>query len=722
MTKVVQKQENQEFNGENRLFSEFPVPSYQEWRKIAEKTLKGASFEEKLVSKTYEGISLQPMYRQEDIEGLSHLSSRPGAAPYVRGTRALGYQEKPWEVCQELIYSTPLEFNEAAKNDLQRGLTMLNLVLDQASALGQDPDQALPEYVGRGGVSISSFQDLNKTLEGIDLEQTPLLIQAGCMGLPIYCMVVEHVQQGGIDISKLRGCVGMDPLGTLVKEGTIPFSLKKAYSLMADFTLWAKNETPELKIILVQGDPFHNAGANAVQELAFTLASGVEYVREMQEKGLSIDEIAPKMLFSFSIGSNFFMEIAKLRAGRLLWSQIIDAFGGNEEAQKMTIHAQTSSWTKTVYDPYVNMLRGTAEAFAGIIGGVDSLHVSPFDEAVRPADEFSRRIARNTQIILEKEAHLSKVADPAGGSWYIESLTDSLAKQAWEQFQLIEELGGMFKALESGYVQEQIKEIADNRVMNIGRRKDKFVGTNMYPNLSEKKLSEREKDRDSVYKSRCSEVGFYRRLQDGIIKETLLNRIRTTKKEGIVDTSLQAIHAGVTLSEWVQAVSESDEVPPKIQALKLHRGAEHFEDLRKKAEIFKEKNGSYPKVFLANMGTNSQHKAQADFAKGFFEVGGFEVISNNGFETVDQAVQASLESGASIAVICSSDAVYPELVPLLARELKQENPEITLFVAGLPNSEQAEQFKQAGVDDFIHVQSNCYNVLFDLQQRKGIGR
>ena len=400
MLKVDQKQE---LNEENQLFSEFPVPTYQEWRKAVEKSLKGASFEEKLVSKNYEGISLQPMYRQEDIEGLSHLSSLPGAVPYVRGTRALGYQEKPWEVSQELVYSTPKEFNEAAKNDLQRGQTMLNLVLDQASALGQDPDQALPENVGRGGVSISSLKDFNQALEGIDLEQTPLLIQAGCAGLPVYSMLVTHAGQAGLNISKLRGCVGMDPLGTLAKEGTIPFSLKKAYDFMASFTFWAKDETPELQTILVQGDPFHNAGGNAVQELAFALASGVEYVRGMQERGLSIEEIAPRMLFSFSIGSNFFMEIAKLRAGRLLWSKIIDAFGGNEEAQKMTIHARTSSWTKTVYDPYVNMLRGTAEAFAAIIAGVDSLHVSPFDEAVRPADEFSRRIAEIRKSFWKKK-------------------------------------------------------------------------------------------------------------------------------------------------------------------------------------------------------------------------------------------------------------------------------------------------------------------------------
>ncbi|WP_338448243.1 methylmalonyl-CoA mutase family protein [Niallia oryzisoli] len=720
MTKVIHKQVDQEVHEGSQLFREFPFPSYQEWRKAAEQSLKGASFEEKLVLKTYEEILLQPMYRKEDIEGLSHLSSLPGAAPYVRGTRALGYREKTWEVCQELVYSTPLEFNEAAKNDLERGQTMLNLVLDQASSLGQDPNQALPEKVGKGGVSISSLQDLNKAFAGIDLEQTPLLIQAGCVGLPIYCMVIEHAQQAGMDINKLRGCIGMDPFGMLVKEGELPFSMEKAYDLMAHLTLWAKEETPGLKTILVQGDPYHNAGANAVQELAFSLASGVEYIREIRKRGLSIEEIAPKILFSFSIGSNFFMEISKLRAARLLWSQIIAAFGGDEEAQKMTIHARTSAWNKTKYDPYVNILRGTSEAFAAIIGGVDSLHVSPFDEAIRPADEFSRRIARNTQIILEKEAHLSKVADISGGSWYVESLTDALAKKAWIEFQYIESAGGMFKTLNSGYVQAEIKDISDKRLNNIGLRKDKFVGTNMYSNLSEQKLSENKEDRQYVYQTRCVEIGNNRRSNDRSNKEAMLNKLRISKG-GIVPLSLQAIQGGATLSEWIQAISQTDEISPTIQALNIHRGAEHFEALRVKAEIYKERNGSYPKVFLANMGPLSQHKPRADFSIGFFEVGGFEVISNNGFETVDQAVQAALTSGTSIVVICSNDAAYPEIVPQLAQKLKQENPDIILFVAGLPNPEQAEQFKQAGVDEFVHMQSNCYDMLFELQQRKGVG-
>jgi methylmalonyl-CoA mutase len=720
MTHEIQDKEHQEVEKEERLFSEFPVPTYEEWRQAAEKTLKGAPFEEKLVTKTYEGISLQPMYRKEDIEGLSHVPSLPGVAPYVRGTRSLGYQEKRWEVCQELVYGTPEEVNEAARYDLKRGQTMLNLVLDTASALGQDPDQAAPEDVEDGGVSISSVQDLVKAFEGINLEQTPLLIQAGAVGLPMYSMLIAYAGQHGIAPTRLRGCVGMDPLGTLAKKGTLPFSLQKAYDFMASYTLWANDHTPELQTIFVQGNPYHNAGGNAVQELAFALATGVEYVRELQQRGLSIEEIATKMLFSFSIGSNFFMEIAKLRAGRLLWARIIEAFGGKKDAQKMFIHARTSAWTKTVYDPYVNMLRGTAEAFAAIIGGIDSLHVSSFDEVVRPGDEFSRRIARNTQIILEKEAHLSKVVDPAGGSWYVESLTDSLIKQAWELFQQIEGHGGMFKFLENGVAQERIAEIAKKRAENIGRRKDKFVGTNMYPNLSEAKLSKPEADAETVHKKRSAKVSLYRLAGVQIEKDSWLSALRKNKTE-IIDY-IEAFHSGVTLGEWVQAVRSSDEAIPKIQALTLYRGAELFEVLRENAEKYKVQNGSLPKVFLANMGPILQYKLRADFTTGFFEVGGFEVVSNQGFDNVEQAAQAAFASGASIVVICSTDEVYSKLVPSIARLLKQANPDITLFIAGQPITDQVESFKQAGVDEYIHMRANCHDVLFNLQQKKGIGR
>lgn len=719
MMKNLQEKESELQKEDKKLFREFPAPSFNEWKQAAVKTLKGASFEEKLVTNTYEGIAVQPMYTQESIKGISHLSSEPSAAPYLRGTKGFG---ETWGISQELPYGLASKFNEAAKKDLNRGQTMLNLVLDSASSIGLDPDHALSKDVGDKGVSISSIQDIQVALEGIDLETTPFFVQAGISGLSVYSMIVGHLMKSGTDTRKLRGCVGMDPLGTLAKEGALPFSIAKAYDLMAKVTVWAKLETPEVKTILIQGDSYHSAGGNAVQELAFTLASAVEYLRELQARRLMVQEISKRMAFTFSIGSNVFMEIAKLRAARLLWSKIIAAFGGSEEDQKMFIHARTSSWTKTAYDPYVNMLRSTAEAFTAVVGGADSLHVSAFDEPLRTPDEFSRRIARNTQLILDKESHLSKVADPAGGSWYVEALTDSIAKHAWELFQQIESVGGMSQALQKGMVQDQIKQVADQKFTDIVKRKKTIVGTNMFPNVKEQKLPNDE-GTESFYETRCADVRSYRESTDSNKKETLLEQLRAAK-EANSENFLMVFRHGATLGEVTRAIRQADfdaEVPT-IMALPVHRASEPFEALRKNAETYKEKMGSFPKVFLANMGELARHKQRADFAAGFFEVGGFEVISNNGFKTIDQAVEAALDSRASIVVICTNDPLYPEVVPSLTQELKKYKPDLTLFVAGQPSSDQVQGFKQAGVDDFITVQSNCYQVLLNLQQQKGIGQ
>jgi methylmalonyl-CoA mutase len=464
------------------MFGEFPATSYDEWRKAAEATLKGAPFEKKLVTKTYEDIDLQPMYRQEDIEGLSHLDSLPGFGPYVRSTSTLSYVGKPWDVSQEIACSTPEEFNNALLSDMERGQNSVNLIVDRATLVGIDADGAPAGDVGRGGVSISSVEDLATALKGIDLEKTPIYIQASTSSLAFTALLIALVRRKGQAADKLQGCVGMDPLGILAVEGALARPVEEIYDVMAKLTAWASGHAPQLQTITVQGYPYNDGGASATQELAFTLATGVEYLREMLKRGVAVDAASERMRFAFSLGSNMFMEIARLRAARLLWARIVKAFGGAEEAQKMRIHGRTSRWNKTRYDPYANMLRTTTEAFSGIVGGVDSLHVGPFDEVLRTPDEFSRRIARNTHTILREECHLPRTIDPAGGSWYVEALTDAVAKKSWQLFQEVEKQGGIFQALQAGFPQAEVEKIAQKRATNAALRKDIFVGTNMYPN------------------------------------------------------------------------------------------------------------------------------------------------------------------------------------------------------------------------------------------------
>ncbi|SFK15780.1 methylmalonyl-CoA mutase family protein [Brevibacillus centrosporus] len=700
------------------MFKEFSVPTYEQWREAAEKTLKGASFDAKLLTKTYEGITLQPIYRQEDIEKLKHIHVQPGVAPYLRGTKAAGaFAARAWEVSQEILAATAEEFNQIARHDLARGQTMLNLVLDEATKAGLDPEDGVHGKVGNQGLSIFSREDLDQAFAEIDLEKVPLYVNAGAFGLPLLSLLIAHMKAKGQDANKLHACVGADPMATLASEGILSVPLTILYDGMAHATRWAIKHAPQVKTILVQAHPYHNAGGSAVQELGYALATGVEYVQALLDRGLSLEEIAPRIQFAFSIGSNVFMEIAKIRAARMLWASIIESYGGSEAAQKMNIHARTSAWTKTVLDPNVNLLRATTEAFSAVVGGVDSLHVSAYDEAIRPATEFSRRIARNTQIILEQEAHLAKVADPAGGSWYIEWLTDELAAKAWELFLQVEEQGGMEKALTAGMPQEQIAAVASKKAENVASRKSRIVGTNMYANAQER--PEQPEKLQCHPAKRIAEHQAYLQKQDRTAMEAILQALSFDQQD-LLDTSIKAVQAGATLGELTKALLPSGTGAISVKALPQQRIAESFEQLRFQTEQYAAKTGGKPKVFLANMGPVSKHKGRADFAAEFFTVGGFDVLRQQQFTFAEEAVEAANASGAAITVICSDDESYPEIVPTIVKGIKAGKPEMTVLLAGLPAAEQLAVYKDVGLDDCIHVRTNCYQVLRDLLQRIGV--
>lgn len=700
-------------------FDEFEPASYEAWRKEAEASLKGAPFEKKLISKTYEGIDLQPIYNPEDLQGATFAGALPGFAPFLRGDHALGYQARPWDICQRLNYATSKEFNSAARHDLQRGLTALNLWLDKASRDGNDPEHAKIGEVGYGGLSISCLEDLAIALEGIDLTQVPLFMRSGASALQLAALLVALAIKKGHGPKDLVGCIEMDPVGVLSHQGTLPQSLESAYREMALLTRWATENAPKLQTICVHTRTYHESGANAVQELALALATGVEYLREMSKRGLSVEEVAPRIRFAFTVSSNFFMEIAKLRAARVLWARIVKEFGGSEQAQKMTLHVRTALINKTVYDPYVNMLRTTMEAFSSVLGGCDSLHVGPFDDAIRPPDDFSRRIARNTQIILQQEAQLARVADPAGGSYYIEWLTEQLARKAWAEFQQVEADGGIYAALSAGKPQQAIEKIAAARLKNIAVRKDVIVGTNMYPNIGEKLLDPRPVDLKAVYERRAKQIADYRTSAandaETVVLDSLTN-ILEASEEQIFNACVKAALVGATLGEITRTLRSGDAQRPCIKPLKPFRLAGDFETLRRKTDAYLAKNGVRPRVFLANMGPLRQHKARADFSAAFVQVAGFEPIYPKGFQSVEEAAQAALASGTKIVVICSTDDTYPEIVPGLAAALKAGNPEITVILAGYP-TEQIEAYKQAGVDDFIHVRANCHDLLANLQAK-----
>ncbi len=708
-------------NSSSKLLSEFPPVSYDDWRKLVEAELKGAPFDKKMFTPTYEGVTLKPIYTRNDTANLPHVNSLPGFAPFVRGSNASGYVKEPWHVSQEIAVSSPTEFNHAARNSLSRGLNALNMQLDRATRNGHDPDWAPAEDVGSGGLSIAMLGDLDRALEGVDLEKTLLFIRSGPSGLAIASLLIALARKRKKTTMNLRGCIEMDPLGILAHEGRLPQSLDSAYREMSALTRWAADRAPKLQTICVHSRSWHEAGGNAVQELAFSLATGVEYLRAMNARGLDVDTTAPRIRFAITVGTNFFLEIAKLRALRMLWSRAVAAAGGNAESQKLALHVRTSQWNKTVYDPYNNMLRSTVEAFAGVLGGCDSMQVNAFDEVIRTPDDFSLRIARNTQLVLQKECNLDHVIDPVGGSWFVESVAADLAARAWAMFQDVEKLGGMEAALRDGMPQKAVGATAGDRIKAVTSRRNSIVGVNQYANPKEKPLEVPPLDPRTFHKRRVQQITSHRTNLDDEDNATVLQRLAKIvgfQGAGLVETCIDAAGAGATLGEITRAVRISDSPCTPITPVCLTRAATTVEQLRTAVDrVFVDRER--PRVFLCNMGPLKEHKARADFSRGFFAVGGYEAASPAGFKTPNDAAEAFARAGARIAVICSTDDNYPTLVPQLVPLLRAKRPDAVIVVAGYPQ-DQIEAHKKTGVDEFIHVRADAVEVLKAMHTKLGI--
>lgn len=691
---------------------EFPPATPAEWRAEAERALKGAPFEKVLVARTPEGIDLEPIYHGDAPPPAGSL---PGFAPFVRGATASGHAVRPWGIAQAIPYGSAKDFNTAARHDVERGQTILLLSLDRAGRLGRDPDLAAPGEVGFCGTSIATTEDLARALA--QLEDTPLHVQPGSSGLPLLALLVATLRRAGRNPSAVEGWLAQDPIGELMTEGSLP--VETAFDHAAAVTRWTLEHMPRLATLGVTAQPCSDAGASAVQELAFALASGVESLRQMTARGLAVDDVAPRMRFAFPVGADFFMGIAKLRAARMLWQRIVSASGGGTDSQRMRLHARTALWNKTAHDPYVNMLRNTTETCAAVFGGCDSLHVGAFDEVVRPPDEFSRRIARNTQIILREECHLDRVIDPAGGSWFVEELTGQLAKKAWSLFQEVEKRGGMLPALQEGFLQQAIAGVRAGKEKAIGQRRTSIVGTNKYADPAEQPLPQRERKLEELQRARAAEIAHYRTTGGHIEQTALLEKLAhllESGSDGLVEAAIDAAVHGATLGELSRTLRHGDEerTPVTIEPLRLRRAAEPFESLRAVVSASPKR-----KVFLANMGPLRQHKARADFSISFFQAGGFEVESGANFAAANEAASAALASRADIIVICSSDDTYPDLVPPLAGAIKSQSPERILVVAGYPEAH-VEAFRAAGVDAFIHIRANCLETLTGLAAQLGI--
>lgn len=642
-------------------FDEFKVPTYEEWKEAAIAALKGAPFDKKMYTKTYEGITLQPIYTLADTENNAMAQTMPGAEEFVRGTNAGGYFTNPWKVAQGLDAVDAAEFNKLAKFELEKGCNALTVVLDKATKQCTAEDAA---DEGRG-LAVQNAEDLKAAFAGIDLAAVPVQIATGASALPF----LNLAKEAGLTFT---GCVGADPIGALLTDGCLPCSMEQLLDEMAETV---KAATPGLKIINVDGTVYGNGGASAVQETAYAIATAAYYIKALQAKGIAVDTAAQQVRFSFAVGSNFFMEIARLRAAKVVWAKVVKELGGNEESQKIDIFARTSAFTKTVYDPYVNLLRTTTEAFSAVVGGINALQIAPFDEPIGPADTQSLRFARNQQLLFKEEFNITATIDPAGGSFYVETLTAQVAEAAKA---LYDQVGDIFEAVKAGTVQAAVQTVLEERFKNLQVRKDVAVGNNMYANTTEELLK---KDLTALKAAKAAKAGNKSALAEA--------RAALNKGEGVTATAIGA-----------------------------HRWVEQFETLRMATEKAAAA-GKKVKIFLANYGPIPKHKGRADFSRGFFEVANFEVIGNDGFPTAEEAAKAAAESGADVAVICGTDDVYPEIVPVITKAVKAAKPEMKVFLAGAPG-ENKEAFDAAGVDTYIHVGANCYQILKGIQEERGI--
>jgi methylmalonyl-CoA mutase len=676
------------------LLTDFPEHTYDQWHAAAEALLKGASFEQKLVSKTYEGITIQPIYRREDIADLAHLKHFPGSASLVRGSHSGGFLGTGWEVSQELKACTPTELNGLIHEGLNGGQSELNLFV----GCGQDD-------CCTGGVRLDTVEDVKIVLDDVALDAISMWWQCGPSVASLAPMVIAAAELMGVSPDKLRGGFENDPLAYLVGKGISRQPLALRFDHMAVLTDYAAKHAPGLRTISVQGDVYHNAGASATQELGYVIATLVSYLEEMKARGISPETTLSKTRIRLSVGSDYFMEIAKIRAARWLWSKVASAYGVDNAP--VHIHASTSKWNKTTYDAHTNMLRVTSEAFAAVVAGVDSLHVGPYDEISGKTDEFSRRIARNLQTILREECGLDNVIDPAGGSTYIEWLTDKIAASSWEIFQDIEKQGGMLAALEAGTVQQAVQGVAKAKFQNIRRRKDKIVGANMYPDLKGRKLT-----------IRSVECRAGQNIPGATAPQMLA--ITPSNNSAMVEQAVAAAKAGATkLSLALATGFVCEETGPTITALPARRAAEEYEALRDASAAFTAKTGTVPTILQLNMGPSRKYRLRADWTAAFFEAAGFAIDGKRDFMSQNDALAALTESSATIAVITSDDTTYLETADALAKAVKAAKPAIHLLLAGAPGDQEAA-WRAAGIDDFVNVRSNNYELNQQLLKKAGV--
>ncbi|CAH0345659.1 methylmalonyl-CoA mutase family protein [Bacillus sp. CECT 9360] len=610
----------------------FPGPSLEDWKEAAESSLKGSSIE-KLTTNTYEGIALQPLYTEKSLSEDAR-GELPGFFPYTRGIHITGYYQNPWLICQPVFAASEAEANQKMHDALSRGQ---NAIFFPASLLNGS---------------------LEHLFERLPLEDVPLFIDLEGNGQTALPLLINYFEKHRLSVN---GVLAEDPIAEWVVSGNLPTDLDGYFNDWFAGIRELGEILPNVKSVFIKTSVYHNGGAHAIQELAFGLAEAVHYLNEGQKHGLSIEEMTSKIVFSFAVDSNYFMNIAKLRAGRRLWALLAEAYDVPPEYFKMHIHAETSKVTVTLYDKHVNILRMANQAFAAVVGGVQYMQVHPFDQLQETDNGFSNRLARNTQLVLKEETQITNVADPAGGSFYVEKLTDQLAEAVWAKFLEIENQGGIIESLNKGIIQSEISDSFNQRQENVASRKESIIGSNVYPNAAEK------------------------------VKQPKVTKDHSNEKTAFIE----------------------------ITPIPIRRISEEFENIRLRAGAHGTQVES-PKLGLINLGELKAYKSRTDFIKGIAAAGGIATVDSEGCSTKEDILAFIKDTNLKSYCLCGSDADYLEAAVSFVQAVKESYPDKNMYLVGKQDRDLEAALSQAGVNEFVHVRTNAVEILTQWLTEMGV--
>lgn len=689
--------------------ADFPKPDLEAWRALAEKETKGKSPED-LSWDSPEDVRIAPLYTADDLEGLSHLEDAlPGFAPYLRGPRATMYTQRPWTVRQYSGFSTAEESNAFYRKNLAAGQMGLSIAFDLATHRGYDSDHPrVVGDVGKAGVAIDSVADMKVLFDGIPLDKMSVSMTMNGAVLPVLAMYVVAAEEQGVAQSQLSGTIQNDILKEFMVRNTYIYPPDPSMRIVSDIIAHTAEHMPRFNSISISGYHMQEAGATLVQELAFTIADGVEYVRTAQQSGLDVDAFAPRLSFFFCLGMNFFMEVAKLRAARVLWARLLkDKFDAKDPRSLMLrTHCQTSGVSLAEQDPYNNIVRTTIEAMAGALGGTQSLHTNSFDEALGLPTEFSMRVARNTQLILQEESQITRTVDPLAGSYYVEHLTASMIEEAGKLIDEVEALGGMAKAVASGMPKLRIEEAAAKRQARVDRGEDVIVGVNKYQPENPDKVDVLDIDNAEVLRAQVERLKTVRDGRDQAACDAALAAITKAAETGegnLLALAIDAARARATVGEISDAMEKSfSRHKAEVQSVSGVYGAAYqddagFQDILNRVDAFAEAEGRRPRMLVVKLGQDGHDRGAKVIATAFADLG-FDVDIGPLFQTPEEAAQQAVEADVHVVGVSSQAAGHKTLAPALINALKDAGaPDIKVICGGVIPPQDYDFLTEAGV-------------------------